>query len=125
MALRVPTRQEIGQRVRWLRKQADLAGRDLAKLIKATDTGIMTKIERHGESFDYERLMELAIALAGRGQLRDDPDALFDFMLGRKDMHDVLVPTLRLVPPVDEALDSPPDDSAMGGYLTLADDLAA
>lgn len=127
MALRTPNRLEIGQRVRWLRKQADYSGRALASAIGATDTGIMTKIEKHGDSLDIERVVRIANACAGRGPIIEDEKLVYDFLMGFvEDPRMVLRPTLSLVPPVNEAgndgLESASPGSNKGRSLSLPAD---
>lgn len=96
MALETASRTEVGQRVAWLRKQADLNGRDAALLIGVDDPGLFSRIELHGRSFDYERLVDIANVFAGRGQLVDEPKALFNFILFGGEVVDVLRPQFRL-----------------------------
>lgn len=102
MALRIPSKQEVGQRLRWLRKQADLSGRALASLLGSNDPGLVPRMEQ-GASLDHIRLLEIAAVLAGKGQLVDDERALADFMLFGGEVVSVLRPHLDLVPPVSEA----------------------
>lgn len=107
MALRIPSKLEVGQRLRWLRKQADLSGRALASLLGSNDPGLVPRMEQ-GHSLDHIRLMEIAAVLAGRGQLVTDERALADFLLFGGEVVAVLRPTLDLVPPVDEARNASP-----------------
>jgi transcriptional regulator with XRE-family HTH domain len=116
MALRTGTRLEVGQRVSWLRKQAGLTHREAAELIGINDSGLFGRIEKHGKSFDYERIGEIADAFAGRGTLVDDSRELFDFMVFHGEVGRVLRPHLRLVEADGQPLKSADDDTAKGGY---------
>lgn len=102
MALRIPSKLEVGQRLRWLRKQADLSGRALASLLGSNDPGLVPRMEQ-GSSLDHIRLLEIAAVLAGRGQLVKDERALADFLLFGGEVVSVLRPTLDIVPPVNKA----------------------
>jgi transcriptional regulator with XRE-family HTH domain len=96
MALRIPSKLEVGQRLRWLRKQADLSGRALASLLGSNDPGLVPRMEQ-GHSLDHIRLLEIAAVLAGRGQLVKDERPLADFMLFGGEVATVLRPHLRPV----------------------------
>lgn len=97
MALRVPTRQEVGQRLRWLRRQADMTGKALAEAMGSTDTALVARLEK-GVQLNWSWAMKASVAMAGRGQLVDDPHKLFDFLMGIvTDPRECLVPHLRLV----------------------------
>lgn len=119
MALRVPSKQEVGQRLRWLRKQAGLSGRGLSReLVGKVDPSLSPDIEK-GERLTPQRLMELANIFAGRGDLIDDPEMIVGFINGFRSAEDVMSPRpLSLVPPVDGAsVDSTDPESETGGYL--------
>lgn len=118
MALRTANRLEVGQRVGWLRKQANLTHRAAAELLGINDSGLFGRIELHGKSFDYERLAKIADAFSGRGQLIDDPRELFDFMVFHGEVARVLRPHLRLVED-EPAINSADEDPAMGGNPSL------
>lgn len=119
MALRVPSKQEVGQRLRWLRKQAGMSGRALSlELLGKVDPSFVPDIEK-GSRLTPQRVMELANVFAGKGDLIDDPEMIVGFINGFRSAEDVLSPRpLSLVPPVDEAsVDSTDPDSQTGGYL--------
>lgn len=97
MALRVPTKQEVGQRLRWLRRQADLTGKVLAERMGSSDAALVARLEK-GIQLNWTWCMKAADAMAGVGQLVDDPHKLFDFLMGiETDPRACLVPHLRLV----------------------------
>lgn len=123
MALRTANRLEVGQRVGWLRKQANLTHRAAAELIGINDSGLFGRIELHGKSFDYERLALIADAFAGKGMLIDDPRALFDFIVFHGEVVRVLRPTLRLVRD-EPAVNSADDDLPTGGSPSLISSLS-
>lgn len=81
MALRIPERPEVGQRLRWLRKQADMTGRGLTAAMDSTDSALVTRLEK-GVQLNWTWAMKVCNATAGEGQLKDDPHLLFDFLMG-------------------------------------------
>lgn len=86
MALRMLTDEEIGQRLRWLRRAADLNGRQLAEALGSNDAGLTSKLEGGQRPFSYRRLTSLANALAGEGLLKGTtPEEVLAILEGRLD----------------------------------------
>lgn len=122
MALRIPTKLEVGQRLRWLRKQADLSGRALAQLLGSNDPGLVPRMEQ-GHSLDHIRLLEIASVLAGRGQLVSDERAIADFLLFGGEIAAVLRPTLSLAGTGDGAATSKEPPAGIGYFRQTQPDL--
>lgn len=117
MAMALPDRSEIGNRVRRVREMANLSARQLRLALGSSDSNLISDIEAGEKKIvDYLRLVHIAKVCAGKGQLEsvkwEDVEA---FLTTRVDWD--ISPRPR--PASGGPLNSTDDDGAMGGYLTL------
>lgn len=83
--LHVPTKEEIGERIKFVRRGAGLTGRQLANLLQNPDEGVTSKLER-GLSIDFQRMLRIANVCSGRGGLTGTgPQEIMDFLEARTD----------------------------------------
>ena len=83
--LQIPTRTEIGERIRMVRRQSGLTGRQMGAALGSTDPGLANKLES-GKSLTYERIFEVANTCAGQGGFeKTSAEEIVDFLLGRVD----------------------------------------
>lgn len=116
MAMALPDRSEIGNRVRRVREMANLSARQLRLALGSSDSNLISDIESGKKAIvDYLRLVHIAQVCAGKGQLEnvrwEDVEA---FLTTRVDW-DI---SPRPVPAISGPLSSTDDDGAMGGKPT-------
>jgi hypothetical protein len=87
MALRALSKEEIGRRIRLVRKYAaGLSGDGLAEAIGSKDPAVAHKMERRGQGLSLQRLVDVANACSGKQMLkRTPPEDILAFLEGRID----------------------------------------
>jgi len=97
VALRESNEQEVGGRIRWVRREANKTTRALAKDIGEKSENILTLLEQ-GRSHRPERIIRIAKACAGEGNLVANEELIWRFLVGQhEDPRDLLREKLRLV----------------------------
>lgn len=83
--MRVPSKQEIGQRIKQVRHAAQAGTREISLALNEKDQGLINKLEQ-GVSLSFQRMVEVANYCAGRGYLiRTSPQEVLDFLEARTD----------------------------------------
>ena len=83
----LPSKEEIGRRLRWVRKYAaGMNGRDFATAMGSADASLVSKLENGSMGFTLDRLVKISKTLAGQGMLKETtPEEVFWFLEGRSD----------------------------------------
>ncbi len=93
MAIRIPTNEEIGERIRFVREASRLSGRQFSELLGFPDDPTLSSKLNRGERLSRERLGKIASICAGKGFLYETtPEAVMDYLEGRIDVLPAFLP---------------------------------